>query len=199
MVPPDQMAQIKRIAEAHGIAVHLDGARIFNAAVALGIDVKEIAAETDSIQFCFSKGLSAPVGSCLVGSADFVRKAHRNRKLVGGSLRQGGIIAAAAIVALETMVDRLAEDHENAKVLAEGLAEIPGLSLDPSVVDTNIMFVEVVKAGVGAQAVVDALAPEGVKVNASDARRFRAVTHYGIVRDDIDRALVAWRKAMATV
>ena len=196
---PAEMAAIKRIAERHGLVVHLDGARMFNAAVALGVDVREIAAQVDSVQFCFSKGLSAPVGSCIAGSADFIRRARRNRKIVGGAMREAGIIAAAAIVALEQMVDRLAEDHNNAKVLAQGLAEIRGLKVDPSVVETNIIMIDMAKPELNAQHVASEVTRAGVKVNASSPKRIRAVTHYGIVREDIDRALVTWRKVMATL
>ena len=192
----EQMATIKGIAERHGLAVHLDGARIFNAAVALGIEAKEIAAEADSVQFCFSKGLAAPVGSAICGSADFIKEALRNRKIVGGGMRQAGVIAAAAIVALEEMVDRLLEDHENARILAEGLAEIDGFELDPASVQTNIVIFGLSAPSIQVDDVVRELAAEGVKLNAIDKGHFRAVTHYGIVRGDIDAALAASRKVM---
>jgi len=192
---PQQMAPIKEIAERHGLAVHLDGARIFNAAVALGIEAKEIAAQADTVQLCFSKGLSAPIGSAICGPADFIREARRTRKVVGGGMRQAGVIAAAAIVALEKMVDRLAEDHENAHLLAEGLAEIPGLKIDPSSVKTNIVIFGV-QAQVAEQEVVARLAERGVKVGVIGPGRLRAVTHYGITRQDIDRALVIIRGVM---
>src|SRR5579884_828778 len=123
-----------------GLLVHLDGARIFNAAVALGVPVRELAAEVDSVQFCLSKGLSAPVGSIVAGSRDFLAEARRVRKLLGGGMRQAGIIAAAGILALTEMVDRLAEDHANAKRLAEGLAAIPTIAIEPETIETNILF-----------------------------------------------------------
>ncbi len=196
---PAQMGTICEVARRHGLAVHLDGARIFNAAVALDIDVKEIAAQTDSLQACFSKGLSAPVGSIVCGSADFIAEAHRARKIVGGGMRQAGIIAAAAIVALEEMVERLAEDHENARVLAEGLANIDGLSVDLASVETNLVYFALEDPGIDTQAVVEAFATRGVKLNALGPHEFRAVTHHGIVREDIDRALAAGAEVMREV
>lgn len=196
---PSQMGRIREIAERHDLVVHLDGARIFNAAVALDIDVKEIAAQTDSLQACFSKGLAAPVGSIVCGSADFIAEAHRARKIVGGGMRQAGIIAAAAIVALEEMVDRLAVDHENARVLAEGLANTDGLYVDLDSVETNLVYFQLEDPGIETQVVVEGLAARGIKLNATGAHEFRAVTHYGIVREDIDRALVAATEVMREV
>jgi len=197
VLTPGQMSTIREVALRHGLAVHLDGARIFNAAVVLGIEAKEIAAQADSVQFCFSKGLSAPVGSAICGSAAFIKTARRNRKLVGGAMRQAGVIAAAAIVALEQMVDRLAEDHENAYVLAEGLAEIPGFDVDLKAVQSNIITFGLSTSRVQVRDVVKALASEGVKLGAISPTRFRAVTHYGINREDILTALAAMRKVMS--
>jgi len=197
VLTPGQMSTIREVALRHGLAVHLDGARIFNAAVVLGIEAKEIAAQADSVQFCFSKGLSAPVGSAICGSAAFIKTARRNRKLVGGAMRQAGVIAAAAIVALEQMVDRLAEDHENAYVLAEGLAEIPGFDVDLKAVQSNIITFGLSTSRVQVRDVVKALASEGVKLGAISPTRFRAVTHYGITREDILAALAAMRKVMS--
>ena len=142
------------------------------------------------------KGLSAPVGSAICGSADFIKEARRNRKVVGGAMRQAGVIAAATIVALEQMIDRLAEDHQNARALAEGLAEIRGLAIDLRWVQTNIVIFDLSDPSIGADRVVRALAAEGVKLNAIDAARFRTVTHYGIGRRDIDLALAAARRVM---
>ncbi len=198
-IHPSEMAKIKRVAGAHGLAVHLDGARIFNAAVALGVDAADIAAQADSVQTCFSKGLAAPVGSVIVGSADFYEEALRNRKIVGGGMRQAGVIAAAALVALETMVDRLAEDHENARVLAGRLAEIEGLHLDFDGVHTNIVKIEVTAAALPAQQVSDALRAEGVKINAIDATHLRAVTHYGIGQEDVLFAADAVNRVMKSL
>ena len=136
------MAAVGELARRHGLKVHLDGARIFNAAVALGVDVSQLAADCDSVSFCLSKGLAAPVGSVIVGSTDFVKEARRARKVLGGGMRQAGVIAAAGIVALTEMVDRLAEDHLHARRLAEGIAELPGISIDPAKVQTNIVIFE---------------------------------------------------------
>lgn len=194
---PAQMATIRAVAQRHGLAVHLDGARIFNAAVALGVDAREIAAQADSVQLCFSKGLSAPVGSAICGSKAFIQQARRNRKIVGGAMRQAGVIAAAAIVALEQMVERLAEDHANARRLAEGLAEIPALSVDLASVQSNIVIFGLRDLQAQPAAVVSALFTEGVQINAIDAHRFRAVTHYGITADDIERALMAFGKVLS--
>mgnify|MGYP005838320863 CR=1 FL=1 len=196
---PAEMAQIKQVAERRGLVVHLDGARIFNAAVALGIEAKEIAAQTDSVTFCFSKGLSCPVGSIICGSEEFIWQARRNRKVVGGAMRQAGVIAAAGIVALEQMVDRLAEDHENARLLAHGLANVAGLAIDQALVQTNMVMIDVIKPGVTAKDVSAALLTEGIKINATGPQRLRAVTHYGIVRQDIDRALFAFDKVMKQI
>jgi threonine aldolase len=196
VLSPAQMATIKAIADRHGLAVHLDGARIFHAAIALGIDVKEIAAQADSVQLCFSKGLAAPVGSAICGSADFIREARRNRKMVGGGMRQAGIIAAAAIVALEQMVDRLADDHENARRLAAGLAEINGVTIDPAAVQSNIVVFGLADPTISLPQVSQALAAKGIKINPIDKAHFRAVTHYGVEREDIDRTLIAIRETL---
>lgn len=196
---PAQIGTIKAVADRHGLRMHLDGARIFNAAIALGVDVRDLATPFDSVQFCFSKGLSAPVGSAIVGSAAFIQEARRNRKVVGGGMRQAGVIAAAAIVALEQMIDRLADDHANARRLAEGLAEIPGLAIDPSVVQTNIVIFGLSNPNIASADMVRGLAAEGVKINAISLTRFRAVTHYGIEPEDMDAALIAFRKVMGAL
>ena len=199
VLTPAEMASIKGIAEAHGLVVHLDGARIFNAAEALGVDVREISAQADSVQFCFSKGLSAPVGSMICGSAEFIAEARRTRKIVGGGLRQGGVIAAAALVAIEQMVDRLSEDHENAQILARGLAEIDKISVDPDAVQTNIIMIDVLHPTTDAQSVSEALALEGVKISAVSQKRLRAVTHYGISGQDVKEAISAAQKVMKSI
>ncbi len=196
VLSPAQMSTIRAIAQKHNLAVHLDGARIFNAAVALGIPASEIAAQADTVQFCFSKGLSAPVGSAICGSADFIKEARRNRKVVGGGMRQAGVIAAAAIVALETMVDRLAEDHENARILAQGLAEIEGFKVDVESVQTNIIIFDLVDPNISTAQVVQGVNAEGVKFNAISSSQFRIVTHYGITRSDVDTALAVIGKVM---
>jgi len=196
VLSPAKMSTVKGVAERPGLAVHLDGARVFNAAVALGIEAREIAAQADTVQICFSKGLSAPVGSAICGSADFIREARRKRKVVGGGMRQAGIIAAAAIVALEQMVDRLVEDHENARALAQGLAQVGGFVIDPESVETNMVFCDLKNPSIGANRLVQGLAAEGVIIRSSGPARFRFVTHYGLVREDIDIVLAAFRKVM---
>src|SRR5581483_5015121 len=133
---PTYLQQVRALADKHGLKVHTDGARIFNAAVALKVDVKELARDSDSVTFCLSKGLAAPVGSMVVGSREFIGEARRMRQVCGGAMRQAGVIAAAGIVALETMVERLAEDHANARYFAECLADVPGIELDPATVKT---------------------------------------------------------------
>lgn len=189
-------AQAARIAHSHGLSVHLDGARVFNAAAALDVDVKEIVRHVDSVQFCLSKGLCAPVGSMVCGSADFIVAARRARKVVGGGMRQAGIIAAAGIIALEQMTDRLVEDHRRAKRLAEGLAETPGIDVAP--VSTNILYFELTDGVEKSPAEVEAdLKEQGVLVNSRGGGRFRAVTHYWINDSDIERAIRAVREAVA--
>jgi len=199
---PAYMQSVYDLAHAHGIkalqpplGVHTDGARIFNAAIALGVPAHEFARYTDTISFCLSKGLSAPVGSLICGSRAFIAEARRQRKMVGGGMRQAGILAAAGIVALETMVDRLAEDHANAKVLAEGLADIPGIELDPARVKTNIVFLDL-SGELTAPQLAERLARDGVLIGAAGERRMRAVTHYGIERADIEAALSAVKRAL---
>jgi threonine aldolase len=190
-------ATVADIAHQHGLALHLDGARIFNAAIALRVRADQLAAPADSVMFCLSKGLSCPVGSMLCGSADFIRQAHRMRKMVGGGMRQAGVLAAAGIVALHEMVDRLQEDHDNAGVLAEGIAEIPALGLDPSSVLTNIVFFDVASPRINAQQFCDRCSQEGVLMLALGPGRVRAVTHYGIERQDVVYALEVMRQAAA--
>ncbi len=180
------------LAHRHGVAVHLDGARIFNAAIALGCDVRELVAPADSVMFCLSKGLAAPVGSLLAGPADFIARARKNRKMVGGGMRQAGVLAAAGIVALTEMVDRLAEDHEHARILAEGLANIPGVIINPARVQTNIVIFQVDDPPV----FLDRLAAEGVLGIHFGGRLVRLVTHYGITRADIDATLAIVQRVM---
>jgi threonine aldolase len=182
---------VAQLAHRHGAVVHMDGARIFNASIALGRPVSELAADVDSITFCLSKGLSAPVGSLVCGPAEFVARARRARKAVGGGMRQAGVIAAAGVVALETMVERLADDHANARVLAEGLAKVPGVRIDPESVQTNIV-VFAVDDGVAFQR---KLRNAGVLTTAFGPAKVRMVTHYGIERADVEEALEIARRA----
>lgn len=191
---PDDIASVSQIAQRHGLPMHLDGARIFNAAVATNTDPKDIAAHFDSVTFCLSKGLSCPVGSVVCGSEEFIQKARRIRKGLGGSMRQAGIIAASGIVALETMIDRMAEDHSNARTLAEGLAEIPGFQIELEKVQSNMVMVEVEKQP--PNGIVEALADRDVKVLDRGGGNLRLVTHYGIEEDDIGRAIETFREVM---
>jgi threonine aldolase len=198
VLTPAYTAQVRDLADKHGLAVHLDGARMFNAAVALGVEPPVVARDADSVSFCLSKGLSAPVGSLVCGSAAFIQKARRQRKVLGGGMRQAGLLAAAGIVALETMVDRLAKDHVNAKRLAEGLARLPGVVLDAATVSTNIVIFELAPGALSPAELVAGLAPRGVRVGNIGHQRLRAVTHYGLEAEDIDRALVALQEVLET-
>jgi threonine aldolase len=181
----DKAASIARDACA---AVHLDGARIFNSAVALGVEAKKLAAAADSVSFCLSKGLGAPVGSVVCGSAGFVESARRWRKMLGGGMRQAGVICAAGIVALETMIDRLSEDHENASLLAAKISEFPGFKV-PGVVKTNIVFFEIEGIPAGPSAFVGRLHEKGVAMLCLGNGRIRAVTHCDISKKDLLRSL----------
>ncbi len=184
------------LARKHGLKLHVDGARIFNAAVALGTDPRDLAAPADSVSFCLSKALAAPVGSLVCAGAGFVARARRVRKVLGGGMRQAGILAAAGIVALEAMTGRLAQDHAHARRLAEGLDGLDGLAIDPRRIRTNIVFCEVTREGASAAQVAEKLAAAGVRVLALGPRQIRAVTHYHIRPEDIDRALEAFRRAL---
>jgi threonine aldolase len=193
---PAYLRAVGEIARRHGIKLHIDGARLFNAAVALGVPARQLAADADSVAFCLSKGLAAPVGSLVCGSREFVHKARRARKVLGGGMRQAGVLAAAGIVALNEMVDRLAEDHANARRLAEGLAGMAGLTLDPARYKTNIVYFDVVKPGLRAAELVAGLQREGVRMLASGPRTIRAVTHYEVTAKDIETALAATAKVL---
>lgn len=182
----DDISSIADVAHENGLGLHIDGARIFNAAVALEAPVAELTREADSITFCLSKGLSCPVGSVIVGSADYIQEARRWRKMVGGGMRQVGVLAAAGIVALDSMVDRLAEDHANARKLAEGLAEVEGISIDPDALPTNLVFFEVERED--RDDLHAKLVERGIK-GGGGGRRWRYVTHYGITESDIDYTL----------
>lgn len=192
VLAPAYMAEVRAAADRHGLAVHLDGARLFNAAVALGVPAADLARDADSVTFCLSKGLAAPVGSVLCGPRGFVDRARRARKLLGGGMRQAGVIAAAGIVALETMIDRLADDHANARRLADGLAGLPGLVVDPERVATNIVIFELRPGAGSPDGLVAAVAERGVRVLAIGGRRLRAVTHYEVSADDVERAIAVF-------
>jgi threonine aldolase len=202
VLSPATLVELTALAREKGIPVHLDGARLFNAAVALGVNASELAAPVNSVMFCLSKGLSAPVGSILAGTDEFIKEARRTRKLLGGGMRQAGILAAAGIVALTEMVDRLALDHANALRLAEGLAELPGILIEPESVQTNILFFGLAGPGgrpAPVESLVAAAQAHGVLVSGGDDGRIRAVTHFGITADEIDHALVAFSRALREV
>jgi threonine aldolase len=196
IVPLARVRELAAIAREAGIAVFMDGARLFNASVATGTSVADYAAEVDALSFCFSKGLGAPVGSMVVGSAAIVDRVHKVRQLFGGGMRQVGILCAAARVAFETGPGHLAEDHANARRLAEGLANaLPG-SVDPDVVETNMVFVSVGE-GRDADAIVDAMAADGVLVAVAFPGVIRAVTHRDVDAAGIDRAVESFARAVA--
>jgi threonine aldolase len=193
---PGYVAAVGGLAKAHAMKLHIDGARIFNAAVALNVDVARLVAPADSVTFCLSKGLAAPVGSVICGDVAFIARARRSRKSVGGGMRQAGIIAAAGIVALTEMVDRLADDHANAKALAVGLAQIQGLQIDPDAVATNIVFFRVTQKGVDAPTMVAKLADQGVRVLPTAKDQMRAVLNYHVTAADVQRALAVFSRVM---
>jgi threonine aldolase len=198
VLPPAYLREARALADRHNLKVHLDGARIFNASVALGIDVKELTRYVDSVTFCLSKGLSAPVGSVVCGSREFIAEARRKRKMLGGGMRQAGVLAAAGIVALEKMIDRLAEDHANARRLAEGLADTPGVMLDPDRVQTNIIYFDLSPdVKVPGDVIVQRMFEHNVKIlSPGNSRRFRFVTHAWVDRQDVDEAVLAFRAAL---
>jgi threonine aldolase len=179
---------LRQLADSHGLKMHLDGARLFNSATALGVRPADLAAGAHSVQICFSKGLAAPAGSAICGDREFIAEAHRLRKALGGGMRQVGILAAACIVSLEKMTSRLAEDHETARALAEGLAQMPGIEVDASKTLTNMVWFRL-KAGDKQQDFIDRLAKSGILVSAEPRFGIRAVTHHGITMADINIAI----------
>lgn len=195
---PQYIRSLTDFAKRRGLVVHLDGARVFNAAAAQGVDVKELTSQVDSVTFCLSKGLCAPVGSVLCGDFEFIKKARRIRKQVGGGMRQAGILAAAGIVALEKMVDRLVEDHERAGILAEGLRTIKGLKLSPDKPATNMVFFDVSEdVGLTAYEISTKLKEKGVLVGTPEERRFRLVTHYWIDDQSILKTIEIFKDVMS--
>jgi len=192
----DYMKAVGDVARRHGLKIHVDGARFFNAAAALGVPAAELAAEADSVSFCLSKGLAAPVGSVVCGNLDFISEARRARKILGGGMRQAGVLAAAGIVALNEMVDRLADDHVNARKLAEGLAEMPGISVDPGQIHTNIVYFEANRKDMTVEELVKRLDDNGARMLPVGPGRIRAVTHYHISSDDIDYVLGVFKKML---
>lgn len=198
-LPPAYFAEIEAVARRHGLAIHMDGARLFNAAVARNIDAATIARHVDSVTFCLSKGLCAPVGSVLCGSAEFIARARRARKALGGGMRQAGVLAAAGIVALNEMVERLADDHERARHLATGLAQIPGVRLDVDKVCTNMVFFNLADdVPLSSEDVAKEMRETaGVWVGTNGPRGFRAVTHYWIDDDNVRSFLGALEHVLA--
>jgi len=190
--------QVAEFAHERGLMVHLDGARVFNAAAALGVPVKELTGVVDSVTFCLSKGLSAPVGSVLCGSKKFISQALRARKILGGGMRQVGVLAAAGIVALEKMAPRLGEDHARARTLAEGLSENRGLVLDAGIPATNMVFMNLADdVSLSANEVAEQIKEQNVLVGVAGSRRFRLVTHYWIDDEGVEKTVKAFREVLA--
>jgi len=194
----DYLNAVNDIAAEHDLAFHLDGARIFNAAIALGVDVKEFSKVCDSMMFCLSKGLCAPIGSMLCGTKEFIFKANRIRKQLGGGTRQAGILAAAGIYALENLIDRLQEDHIRAKRLAQGIKTIDGLSISPGAPETNMVYFSIdEKFGCSAVELAEEVEKDGLKIGATGPRSIRIVTHYWIDDGMVDQALQILRKTIS--
>jgi len=187
---------VAELAGDHGISVHVDGARIFNAATALGVNVRELSEPVDSVSFCLSKGLSAPVGSLVCGSQDFIAQARRNRKALGGGMRQAGIIAASGIVALTTMVDRISDDHRNARTLAEGIAKIDGLSIALDTVRTNIVYFSLELHDIPGEVLVSRMSELGIHFFELSPHTYRLVTHSDVDENDMEVTLEAFKTVM---
>lgn len=196
VLPVDYMDAVGQLAHERNLKLHVDGARLWNAAVALNVPVARLVKEADSVSVCLSKGLGAPVGSVVAGDHEFIQKARRNRKVVGGSMRQAGVLAAAGLVAVTEMVERLADDHANAKALAEGLAQIDGISIDPSTVETNIVFFVLEDQNLTPVQLAQNLRSEGILLNAGAGRRMRAVLNHHVTAEDIPVVLAAFEKAL---
>lgn len=193
VIPVENMEAIYNVAKANKVPVHLDGARLFNAAAAAGVDVKEFAKYTDTVQICLSKGLGAPVGSIIAGSSDFIKSARKWRKRLGGGMRQAGIIAAPGLIALTKMKDRLGEDQWNARILAEGIESIPGMKLARQP-ETNIVVADVTDLNITSEAFVEKLRSEGVISGTFGPTFVRFVTHYDVNEDQIQKAIEAIAK-----
>ncbi len=194
VLPMEYMKEVYSLARERAVPVHLDGARIFNAAVSLGIDAREIASKADSVMFCLSKGLGAPIGSMLVGTKEFISRARKGRKIMGGAMRQAGIIAAAGIMAIEKMIDRLGEDHENARYLAKKLEEIKGIEIMRDRLDINMVFFKLDQGR--PEAIVGELYREGIKINPPEGDEWRLVTNLDVSRSDLDTFIARFTKAV---
>lgn len=197
-LPVAYMDAIGELAHRHGLKLHVDGARLWNASVALNVSPARLVQHADSVSVCLSKGLAAPVGSLVVGSHDFVARARRMRKVLGGGMRQAGVIAAAGIVALTEMVERLADDHANAKRLAQGLAQLDGIEIDPDAVETDIVIFSLNRADMTPAQLAAGLRERGVLLSPIGGSRLRAVTNYHVTGADIDRALDAFAAVLAS-
>lgn len=195
--PIDKMAEIYRLAKSKGLLVHLDGARLWNASVATGISPHEYGQWADSVSVCLSKGLGAPIGSLVAGSRIFIDRVHRFRKMFGGGMRQVGIIASAGLYALDHHLERLKEDHQNAKRLAVGLKELKGVSLDPNHVETNIVIFDVTETGKTGLQIAEAMKPHGVLIHAFGKTQIRLVTHLDVSGEDIEIALNVFSKVFS--
>ena len=194
---PDYTRQVAEFAHAHDLKLHLDGARIFNSAVAQGVEVTAFTQHVDSLTFCLSKGLAAPVGSLICGTREFIGKVHRSRKILGGGMRQAGILAAAGIVALESMVDRLRDDHARARTLADHLGRIKGLVIDKDGPATNMIFVSLADSvPLSAREVVEQMKARGVLIGVVGARQFRLVLHYEVDDAGVEQAAAAFREVI---
>jgi threonine aldolase len=198
VMPLENIRAIKALAVKHGLFVHLDGARLFNAAISLGVDAKEITACTDTVQFCLSKGLCAPVGSILAGPKDFIIKARKVRKLFGGGMRQVGFLGAAGLVAINEMIPRLAYDNKNAKTLATELSKIPGVELDLDSVHVNMVFFSIKQSGISDKTLHEELLKRGIKTNEGWRDINRMVTHYGVSEEDVFKTATAVKEILAT-
>ena len=198
VLSPQYTQAVADLAHQHHLHLHLDGARVFNAAVALGIPAAKVAEPADSVTFCLSKGLCAPVGSVVCGSRDFIQQGRRIRKMLGGGMRQAGILAAAGIVALEKMIPRLQEDHAKAKRLADSLREIPGIVFEMGFPQSNMVFPSLSpEVPLSTQQVIEKLGAMGIRLSAVANRRFRLVTHYWISEEDVTTVIKAFEKVLA--
>jgi threonine aldolase len=198
VVPLSNMKEIYHIAQEAGIPVHLDGARLFNAAAHLKVAPKEITKYCDSVMFCLSKGLCAPIGSILAGSREFIAKARKGRKLMGGGLRQAGFLAAAGLVALKKMRERLVDDHSNALYLAEELSKIPGIKLNKEDIHINMVFFNMSETGIDPENLVKEFLDKGIKINPAENGEMRFVTNYWVSRDDIDYVVNLLKESLQT-
>jgi threonine aldolase len=196
VIPLADMAAVWDVAQQHGVPVHLDGARVFNAATHLGCDVRDITRYSDSVMCCLSKGLAAPVGSILAGSAAFIARARKNRKLLGGGLRQAGVLAAPGLLALTDMVARLPEDHANARYLAEQLAALPGVEVNLDDVHINMVWFRL-PATLDSSHLMAALAAANIKANGPEDGLMRLVTHWQVGRSELDRVVAVFARELA--